>query len=341
MFLNDYLEGCHPNILALLEATNMQKEKGYGEDSLTETAKSSIKKWLKRDDVDIHFVSGGTQANIISLASMLRTHESVIAAETGHIAIHEAGAIEACGHKVCTIKAEEGKLTPAHVEAVLDHHEDEHMVSPKVVYISNATELGTVYSKDDLEALSKCCRKHNLYLYMDGARIGMAVCYPNSGLSLADICSYVDAFYIGATKNGGILGEAIVLVHEDLKDQFRYIIKQKGGLLAKGRLLGAQFQALFEGDLYMDLAQHANKMAEKLKQACAAEGYHFLGNSTTNQVFPILPNHIISVLETNYGLYRWQKMDDNYTAIRLVTSWATNENDVDAFIQDLKEVSLS
>lgn len=338
-FFNDYSEGAHPRILEVLVKTNMSQESGYGYDSFCDEAARLIRERTEAPTADVHFVTGGTQANLIAFAAMLRPYESVIAATTGHIAVHEAGAIEATGHKVHTIPTSDGKLTTADIQCVVDEHADEHMVKPRAVFVSQATELGTVYSKQELQAVSEVCKKNRLYLYVDGARLGSALASDKSDLSLAELANLADMFYIGGTKNGALFGEAIVINNPELKDFFRYHLKQRGALLAKGRVLGVQFAELFRDTLYVDLAQHANRMAKKLADGIAAQNYSFLCESFTNQIFPILPLATIERLESNYGFYVWKKVDDNHSAIRLVTSWATPETAVENFLLHLSQLN--
>lgn len=338
-FYNDYSEGAHPRILELLTQTNLEQEAGYGLDNFCEKAAIAIKKTAQAPNADVHFVSGGTQANLLSLGMMLRPHEAVVACDTGHIAVHEAGAIEATGHKIITVAPVEGKMTVTALEAALKAHTDEHMVKPRVVFISDATEVGTIYTKSELTALSQYCRANNLLLYIDGARLGSALCAGDSDVTLADIAQLADIFYIGGTKNGALLGEALVIVNDQLKKDFRYHLKQRGALLAKGRLLGIQFLALFQDNLYFELAQHSNKMGAMLTQGITELGYSFLTNSTTNQIFPILPNIVIEKLSPSYGFYVWAKIDSEKSAIRLVTSWATPQKYIEEFLSDLKKIS--
>lgn len=336
LFFNDYSEGAHPKILEALQKTNLDQETGYGLDSISLKAADLIRAKCMAD-VDVHFVSGGTQANLLMLAMMMRPHESVIAADSGHINVHEAGAIEATGHKINTVPNVDGKLTVSGIEGVVGSHRDEHMVKPKVVFVSHSTELGTIYLKRELEEISAYCRSNGLYLYLDGARLGSALCSQEADFDLAYIAGLVDAFYIGGTKNGALLGEAIVIVNKDLKREFRYHLKQRGALLAKGRVLGAQFLALFEDDLYFQLATHANAMADKLRDGLS--GFDFLVKSSTNQVFPILPNKVIEEMQKLYGFYLWAKVDKERSAVRLVTSWATKEEMVAEFLKDLRSCS--
>lgn len=337
-FYDDYSEGAHPKVLAMLGEQNLKQETGYGLDSFCKKAANIIKKEIGNSKADVHFVSGGTQANIIALTAMLRPYESVISATTGHINFHEAGALEATGHKINIVDTPDGKLNVEKLQEVLDGHPDEHMVKPKVVYVSNATELGTVYSKKELEKISSWCSKNDLYFFLDGARLATAICSEGSDLTLQDVAKLTDAFYIGGTKNGALCGEAIVIVNPDLKVNFRYHIKQKGALLAKGRLLGLQFVALFEDGLFYKLANHANAMAKRLRIGIEDLEFKFLTKSSNNQIFPILPMQLIKKLQKNYGFYIWQKIDSKYSAVRLVTSWATKEEMVDEFIKDLKKL---
>lgn len=336
-FKYDYSEGAHPRILNALIESNMEQADGYSNDIYTKKAIEFLKQKIKRSDVDIHFLSGGTQTNLTAISAFLKPHEAVIAADTGHVAVHETGAIETTGHKVFTVQVSDGKLYPEHIKFALDIHTDEHMVKPKLVYISNSTEIGTIYTKNELSELSKFCRENKLILFLDGARLGSALCSKESDVELSDLANLTDAFYIGGTKNGALLGEAIVICNDSLKEDFRYHIKQKGGLLAKGRLLGIQFMELFRDDLFFDLAKHANTMAELLRNAIKDAGFSFLTNSPSNQVFPILPDYLIAKLQENYSFYIWSKADDESSSIRLVTSWATKEEAVLAFIEDMKK----
>ncbi len=336
-FKSDYIEGAHPNIIEVFLHTNLNQEEGYGEDKYSCEAIKLIQKKILSPNADIHFVSGGTQANLVTISSILKPYESVIAAKTGHICVHEAGAIESTGHKINTVDSKNGKLNPQQIQSVIDFHEDEHMVKPKLVFISNSTEIGTVYKKKELQDLSLYCKENNLILYLDGARLGSALTSKENDLNLAEIASYVDIFYIGGTKNGALLGEAIVINRDELKDHFRYHLKQKGALLAKGRILGIQFLELFKDDLFFKLGKHANTMASKLSSAIANAGYDFLLKPVSNQIFPILPNQLIEKLEKKYGFYVWSKINETNSAIRLVTSWATKEEFVDKFILDLNK----
>lgn len=334
-FKNDYSEGAHPRILSALMESNMEQLEGYGEDKYTEKAVELLKEKMRREDIDIHLFPGGTQTNLTAISAFLRPHEAAIAANTGHILVHETGAIEATGHKVISIEVNDGKLNCEHIKSALVAHTDEHMVKPKLVYISNPTEIGSIYTKKELEQLSGFCRDNKLFLYVDGARLGSALCSEENDIELSDLANLVDAFYIGGTKNGALMGEALVICRDSLKEDFRFHIKQKGALLAKGRLLGIQFLELFRDDLFFELANHANHMAKLLKDGISGDGYLFLTNSPSNQIFPILPNNIIEKLQEKYSFYVWQKVNEENSAIRLVTSWATKEEKVLEFIQDM------
>lgn len=336
-FKNDYAEGGHPDILRKLIETNLVQHAGYGDDAYSLEAKRLLREKLQNPHADVHFVSGGTQANLLVIAALLQVHEAVISAKTGHIFAHETGAIEAIGHRVITVGTDNGKIRPIAIRQVLQEYAlRPHVVKPKMVYLSNATEVGTIYSKTDLQELSDYCKSQNLLLFMDGARLGHALTAADNDLTLADIAQLTDVFYIGGTKNGALLGEAIVFNSPHLAPEFDYVLKQKGALLAKGRLLGIQFLTLFRDDLYFKLADHANKMAMKISAAVGECGYSLLVNSTTNQIFPILPKAIIEKLGEKYLFFIWKAIDEDYAATRFITSWATDEASVDEFIQDLK-----
>lgn len=338
-FSNDYSEGAHPAVLSKLIETNLEQTPGYGVDIYCEKAAGLIKARCRRLDVNVHFLVGGTQTNMTVISACLRPHQGVVSAETGHINTHESGAIEATGHKVLAIKSADGKLTAQQVQAVYDAHINddsrEHAVQPKLVYISNPTEVGTIYSKSELTALSKTCRQNGLFLFMDGARLGYALCAQGNDLDLPAVAELCDVFYIGGTKTGALFGEALVITNDALKPDFRYILKQKGGMLAKGRLLGLQFLALFEGDLYFEIARHANTLAGIIKDACIKKGYGFLTESVTNQQFPILPDAAVTKLREKYAFELWGKPDGSHTAVRFVTSWATEQAAVEQLTRDI------
>lgn len=337
-FENDYSEGTCKEILDELTKTNYSQATGYGKDPYCLKAAKYIKKAVKDDKVDVHFVPGGTPCNILA-CSLLKDYEGVICAATGHINVHETGAIENTGHKCLVAESVDGKLTPASIEKVYKAHPDEHMVKPALVFIANSTEIGTIYTKKELTAISKTCKKLGLYLYMDGARLGSALTAKNNDLTLADINKLCALFYIGGTKNGALLGEAMVIRNDALKKDFRYNLKNKGFMLAKHRTEGISFYKFFEGNLYFDLAKHANEMAEKLRKCFKDTKTKFFSNTTTNQIFVILDNEVIKKLRKRYVFENWGVIDDKHTAVRFVTSWATTKENVDTFIKDYKNIA--
>jgi threonine aldolase len=337
-FRNDYSEGAHPAILEALKNDNMTQEEGYGMDRHTENAVSMIRELAGDPEADVHLLSGGTQTNLIAISAFLRPHEACIAPATGHISTHETGAIEATGHKLLTIETSDGKLTPELIAPVLSEHHFEHMVKPGMVYISNPTELGTVYTKTELEDLGDFCRENHLLLYADGARLGAALVIDEAEISLGDMYRLTDAFFIGGTKLGALLGEALVIRRDALKADFRYLLKQRGGLLAKGRVLGVQFETLFRENLYFDLARHGNEMARRLAEGLKEAGCNFLIDSPTNQIFPVMANPVIEKLSDRFGFYVWAKTDEGHSTIRLVTSWATPPEAVEEFLRAYEEI---
>lgn len=328
-FLNDYSEGAHPRILDALYKLNEEQNIGYGNDAHCLRAKEAIKKHLLKDDVDIHFIPGGTQTNLLVISSFLRPHECVIAVDTGHINVHETGAIEATGHKVVIMPHEDGKLSPASIEKAVKYHSDEHMVKPGMVYLSNTTELGTIYNKAELTAIHDLCNKFGLLLFLDGARLGSALTCDSNDLKISDLANLTDVFSIGGTKNGALLGEALVIVRDGLKEDFRYLIKQRGAMMAKGFVLGLQFEELFRDNLYFSLANHANEMAGKIAETLKNRGYSFYTTPVSNQLFPIMPNTLLKELSEEFKFMIDHEIDDKYSVIRLVTSWATSEESVD------------
>lgn len=338
-FKNDYSVGAHPNILNKLIVTNLESQPGYGEDSYSIEAKNILKQKINNENAKIFLLSGGTQTNLIAISFLLRIHEAVISPRTGHISANETGAIEATGHKVIAVETNDGKLKPSDIAQVLqDYSLKPHVVKPRLVYISNSTEIGTVYNKNELTLLFHFCQANDLLLYLDGARLGHGLMAKDSNLTLSDIALLTDVFYIGATKNGALLGEAIVFNNPEHGSEFEFALKQKGAMLAKGRLLSIQFLELFKDDLYFKLAEHANSMALKITTAMKENGYSFMTDSTTNQIFPILSNIAIEKLSKKYLFYIWKEIDNNYSAIRLITSWATEENVVNELIQDIKDL---
>lgn len=337
-FRNDYSQGAHPRILEYLSKYNMEANIGYGEDVHSDRAKELIRTLIKKENADIHFIPMGTQTNLIGVSSFLRPHQAVIAVDTGHIVLHETGAIEATGHKVVTVPHREGKLNSEDIINVLNFHTDEHMVQPKMVYISNSTELGTIYTKAELTSISKTCKENNLLLFLDGARIGSALTCKTNDLEIQDIADLVDVFYIGGTKNGALFGEALIILKEELKEDMRFIIKQRGAMMAKGFLLGIQFEALFEDNLFFELAQHANSMAERLAEIITNHGYSFYAKPYTNQVFPIFSDELLEKISEKFVYEFIEKIDSDKSAVRFVTSWATTEESVEALDEFLKNI---
>ena len=338
-FKNDYSEGCHPRILEALAKTNLVQTDGYGADAYCNEAANLIKEKANAPKAVVHFVSGGTQANLLVIAASLRPHESVIATTTGHIYTNETGAIEASGHKVNAIEGVHGKLNPELVQKVLDAHGNKpHVLKQKMVYISHSTEMGTIYTKQELTDLYHFCQQNGLYLFMDGARLGQGLMAKDSDLTLEDIAELTDVFWIGGTKNGVLLGEAIVINNPELQTDFAFHIKQRGAMLSKGRVLGLQFMELLKDDLNLELASHANEQAMKLKKAFAEKGIPFWAETTTNQIFPILHQHQIIQLAETFDFHHWRKIDDNHAAIRLITSWATPNENVDALVEEIRKL---
>ncbi len=345
MFNCDYLEGAHPEILKRLSETNMVQTPGYGVDSYCDHARELIRKQVGDDKAYVQFLVGGTQTNMTVLAYLMRHHEGVIAADTGHIAVHETGSVEATGHKVLTIANSEGKITAKQVDDYVNaHNADEmkqHMVKPKVVFIGYATEEGTLYSKRELMDLYDVCKKHDLYLYVDGARMGYGLTSEKSDLTMKDIYDYSDVFYIGGTKVGALFGEAIVFKSTTPHDDFRYLMKQKGGLMAKGRLLGIQFETLFDGEgedcLYYQISAHANRLAMKFKKRVKELGIELYQDSFTNQQFPIFTDELLEKLSKDYSFNYWCRVDDTHSAVRVCTSWATLEENVDRLLADIEK----
>ncbi len=342
LFQSDYTEGAHPRIIQRLVETNFEQTPGYGEDEYCERARKLIQRECQDDTLAVHFLVGGTQANLTVIDAALRSHQGVLAADSGHINVHETGAIEACGHKVLALPSEEGKINASQVEAAYKAHiEDgsfEHMVQPKMVYISQSTEMGSIYSKQELIELNVVCKKYGLYLFVDGARLGYALAAPDNDLTLADLAHYCDVFYIGGTKVGALFGEAVVISNDTLKEDFRYFIKQKGGMLAKGRLLGLQFEELFIDGLYTEISAHAIRMAEKLRAGIDEKGYPYLVPNRTNQIFVVLPDEALEKLKKDFGYSYINRIDEKNSAVRFCTSWATKEENIDKLISAIKEL---
>ncbi len=384
----DYSEGAHERILKKLAETNLEQTPGYGEDCYCQEAADMIRALCKREDAAVHFLVGGTQANMTVIAAALRPHQGAVGAVSAHINVHETGAVESTGHKVLALPSEDGKITASQVEELYLHqgavgavsahinvHETgavestghkvlalpsedgkitasqveelylahigdesfEHTVQPKMVYISNPTELGTIYTRAELENLYQVCRKYDLYLFVDGARLAYGLSAEGNDVDLASLAANCDVFYIGGTKVGALFGEAVVILNEELKKDFRYHIKQRGGMLAKGRLLGIQFGELLRDGLYFELGARADRLADGIREACAKKGYPFLVENPTNQVFPIVPDALLKSWEGRYSYTNQGKIDETHTAIRLCTSWATSKEQVDALVKDILE----
>ena len=338
-FDSDYIEGCIPEILEALTRTNSEQTAGYGEDPHCEHARELIREAFACPSADVHFLVGGTQANMTVIASVLRPHQGVLCAETGHINCHETGAVEATGHKCLALPTEDGTITGAQVREAVDLHEQdesfEHIVQPGMVYISFPTESGTLYSRAQLAELYAVCQEKGIPLFIDGARLGYGLCSSYSDLTMADIARYSDIFYVGGTKVGALFGEAVVITNDAYKKDFRYHIKQRGGMLAKGRMLGIQFEELFTDDRYMKISRHAIAMAEKLVKGLQEKGYAFRYEAVTNQVFPILSNDTIERLREDFSFHTWGVVDEDHTAVRFVTSFMTPEEHIDALLEKL------
>lgn len=337
----DYSEGAHPAVLEKLALTNLEQTPGYGQDIYCRRAADLIKNLCAAPDADVHFLMGGTQTNLTVIAACLRPYQGVISATSGHINVHETGAIETTGHRIITVEEQNGKLTAEQIARCCQEHwqddNPEFAPQPKLVYLSFPTEYGTLYSKAELTAIRRVCDEHNLFLFMDGARLGYGLEAPGNDLTLPDIAACCDVFYIGGTKIGALLGEAVVIVNPKLQKDFRYFMKQKGAMLAKGRVLGLQFLALFENGLYFKISKHADDMAQLIRRACQEAGYPFLYDSPTNQQFPIMPEKTIKQLEEFYAFSHTRRLDRGRTAIRICTSWATREEDVRQLTADIRK----
>ena len=336
-FMNDYSEGACPQVLDNLVKTNYVQTVGYGLDQFCLHAQDLIRDIIKNDKADVHFVHGGTPTNVLAIC-LLKSYEAVICVESGHINTHETGAVEATGHKILQVKGSNGKIKPEQIEEVVLEHTDEHLTKPKMVYISDSTEFGTIYNKQELTDISNMCKKHNLYLYLDGARLGSALMAKTNDLTLEDIARLVDVFYIGGTKNGALYGEAMVVVNDDLKQDFRYLLKQRGAMLAKARVVGIEFITLLENNLYFKLAENANAMAQQISNMFKEYNVQLYMDSPTNQIFPVLDNNLIERLRTKYMFETWCKYDDHQTVIRFVCSWATKQEHIDQFRKDFIEM---
>jgi len=338
----DYTEGAHPSIIEKLAETNMEQTIGYGMDEHCKHAAELIKAACDAEDADVHFLVGGTQTNVTVIDAALRAHQGVICASSGHINVHETGAVEASGHKCITIPSEDGKVYETEVREILANHYanggDEHMVQPKMLYISNPTEWGTIYKKEELIALYELCKEYGVYLFLDGARLGYGLVCKENDLTLADIAKYTDVFYIGGTKVGALFGEAVVITNPALKPDFRYAIKQHGGMLAKGRLLGVQFETLFTDGRYFEIAKHAMDLAERISSKLAEYGIEFTVASPTNQIFVAMPKKAVEELSKSYKVEPMGTKEGEHDIIRICTSWATKEENVNALLADIERV---
>ena len=345
LFHNDYNEACHQAVLDRLLELRGSQMPGYGLDPYCGGAAQLLRKLCHRQDLAVHFLVGGTQTNLTVIAAALRPHQGVIAADAGHIHVHETGAVEAAGHKVIALPSSDAKLTADQVEAaVLAHRSDpdaEHTVQPKMVYISNPSELGTIYSLGELEALSAVCRRYGLYLFLDGARLSYGLPARGNDVTMPDLARLTDVFYAGGTKCGAMFGEAVVFSNKTIAEDFRYLMKQRGGMLAKGWLLGAQFEALLDGGLYFEIAARANRQADQIRETLDQLRYDCLVPTVTNQIFPILPDALLAELGKEFTFSRMQKVDEGHTVVRFCTSWATNQENVDKLCQTLRMLSHS
>lgn len=342
----DYTEGAHQEILEELLRSNMEQTTGYGCDEYCQAARDLIKKECQAPDADVHFLVGGTQTNATVILSALRSYQGVLSADTGHINVHETGAVEWDGHKVLALPSVDGKITADQVKKAYEDHKLyglDHMVMPKMVYISQPTELGTMYTLAELEAISKVCKESGFYFFIDGARLGYGLAAEGNDVFLPDLARLSDVFYLGGTKLGALFGEAVVITREELKPDFRYLIKQKGAMLAKGRLLGLQFKTLLEErdipekNLYMKGSVHAIKLADKLRSAMKECQVPFLVENNTNQLFIILPDKALEELDKKYVTSYQERVDESHSAVRVCTSWATKEAYIDSFIEDLSK----
>lgn len=340
-FRSDYSQGAHPKVMEALMMTNMEHTDGYGLDGHCDHARQMIRDLIGIEDCDVHMMVGGTPCNVTVIAASLKPYESVIAVRTGHAYFHETGGVEATGHRIVTVNGVNGKLTPELIDSACEEYEDEHTPLPRMVYISQPTEIGSIYSRAEMKALADKCREKDMFLYVDGARLGSALTSKANDLSLKELAALCDAFYIGGTKNGALFGEALVIKNRQMNDHFRFMMKRQCGLLAKGRLIGVQFEALLEGgedSIYFSMAAHANRMAEKLRENLTDMGVRFFSDSQTNQLFPILPTGVVRELEKEFFFYEWAPEKDGMIPVRLVTAWGTTEPEVDAFLEKLKKL---
>lgn len=338
-FDSDYTEGCIPEILQALSSTNDEQTIGYMEDPHCENARSLIRRWIGREDADVHFMVGGTQANVTVITSVLKHYQGAVCADSGHINVHETGALEAAGHKCLALPNAGGKISAAQVDQyIINHYNDgahEHIVQPGIVYISFPTESGTLYSKQELTDLYAVCRKHDIPLFIDGARLGYGLASYHNDVTIEELANLCDMFYIGGTKVGALFGEAIVILNDRYKKDFRYNIKQRFGMLAKGRMLGIQFEELFKENRYMKISGHAIAMADRLVKGLEEKGYEFRYTAETNQLFPILSEDRMQALSSEFAFSHWEDLGNGKHVIRFVTSFMTKPENVDRLIAAL------
>ncbi|MBQ7364721.1 MAG: aminotransferase class I/II-fold pyridoxal phosphate-dependent enzyme, partial [Clostridia bacterium] len=342
-FENDYCDGALPEVMEALLLTNNERTNVYSEDYHCEEARHIIQRLCQNERAAVHFLPGGTIANVTLLTSALMPYQGIVSSSVGHIHVHETGAVEARGHKILPIASTDGKITANKIRKLFDMHyadpNHEHTVQPGIVYITNPTEYGAIYQKDELCEISRVCRACGMYLYLDGARLGYALTAEHNDLTLADLARYCDAFTIGGTKHGALFGEALVITNDRLKANFRYCIKQSGALTAKGRLLGVQFTALLENDLYFRTSKESNRKATKIRDALKAKGYAFLLESETNQQFPIFPDRELALLSEKYAFSPITRIDEHSSCVRICTNWSTSDADIDALIADIQKLS--
>lgn len=342
-FHNDYNEACHPAVLEKMKENMGKQMGGYGEDDACENAANMIRKACCDESLAIHFLVGGTQTNLTVIAAALRPHQAALGAQTAHINVHETGAIEATGHKVIGLPSTDGKISAEQIRCAIQRHyadsAHEHIPQPKLIYLSNPTELGTIYSLAELQEISDTCKELNLYLFVDGARLGYGLAANGNDVTFADLARLTDVFYIGGTKVGALFGEAVVISNDALAEDFRYIMKQHGAMLAKGWLLGLQYEALMENDLYLKIAAHADSMADKIRNTLSELRYPLLVEGTTNQIFPILPDKLLDKLQENFTFSEQERIDAAHRAVRFCTSWATTPESVDALCDELRKLS--
>lgn len=341
-FRSDYSQGAHPKVLEALAKTNFEHTDGYGLDPHCSHAEEMIKELIGLDECQVHMMVGGTPCNVTFMAAALKPYESVVSVRSGHAYFHETGAVEGTGHRIVALDATDGKLSPELIDRAWEEFEDEHTPVPKLAYVSQPTEIGSLYSKAEMSALSDKCREKDMFLYVDGARLGVGLTSNGNDLSITELAQLCNAFYIGGTKNGALFGEALVIKNPEINKDFRWMMKRQCGLLAKGRLIGVQFEALLEGgrdSIYFQIGRHANKMAEKLRDGLSEMGVEFYSDSQTNQIFPVLPTSIVKELEKEFFFYEWTPEKNGMIPIRLVTGWGTQEDEVDTFLSAIHSMA--